>query len=363
MTLDLRRIRVSGLAHLLLASLWISFFFINSVQTKRQAFLPSSSPLKSARARDKTIDMPAINTLIARNGTIIGDISQLLDFAIIAFPKSGTTFMKDYLNSSSETWLYETEFCIKSTEDLQRFVHTYHNIHIKLKQSARNKQIKFGLKCPGVLYRNDIEIYRQYFPNTKLIVGLRHPVSWFESFYNYQFWRNVTMPPTSELMGSCTLHGKVCTDRARFHSALARLGLTEMDTEDEIALLFGSRDNKIRRRASQIFRMPNQLFLYEVRQIHDTQLSTQLSSDIQKYIQLEQNLPVIVSYTQTKSRAINICEEEHSNVRKLLVEHGKNAANWIREYLAKSPNVVVASADSFFAFLNDWGSDPCIRTQ
>lgn len=174
------------------------------------------------------------------------------------------------------------------------------------------------------------------------------------------------MPPTTELMGACTLHGKVCTDRARFHSALARLGLTEMDSEDEIALLFGSRynnaSNVIRRRASQLVRIPNQLFLYEVRQIHDTQISKELSSGIQQYIQLKQELPEIVSYTQNKSRSINICEEEHNNVRKLLVEHGRDAANWIREYLATSPNVVVSSADSFFSFLNDWSSDPCIGT-
>jgi hypothetical protein len=175
LNMALKVIRVTGLAYLLLATLWLLFEVINSVQTKRQSSLPSSSSLTSVHAGDKTTEMPPIDKLIARNGTIIGDISFLLDFAIIAFPKSGTTFMKDYLNSSSETWLYEKEFCIKSTKDLQRFVYTYHEMHVKLKQSTHNKQIKFGLKCPGVLYRNDIQIYRQYFPNAKLLVGLRHP--------------------------------------------------------------------------------------------------------------------------------------------------------------------------------------------
>lgn len=359
-----RRASVS-LTYLVLMALVIMFALNKPIQSTEPLPLPSSSSMKLTQKHDTAVDIPPLHTLIAKNGTIIGDISFLLDFAIIAFPKSGTTFMKDYLNSSSETWLYETEFCIKNSDDLQRFVRVYHDMHIELKQSTHGKRIKFGLKCPGVLYRSDIQVYRDYFPNTKLIIGLRHPVSWFESFYNYQSWRNVSMPPTTELMGACTLHGKVCTDRARFHSALARLGLTDMDSQEEIALLFGSRyvnnTNQVRRRVNQqqLTKLPNSVFLYEVRQIHDGLLSKQLSRDVQQYIQVQENLPEIVSYTQNKNRAISICDDDHSLVRKLLVEHGRDAADWIQNYLVYSPNVVVSASEYFFDLLNGWKMDPC----
>ena len=315
-------------------------------------------------------DLPPIETLIAPNGTIIGDISFLLDFAIIAFPKSGTTFMKEYLNLSDETWLHEKEFCIKNDNDLQRFINTYHRMHTELKQTTSGKGVKFGLKCPGVLYRNDIQIYRKYFRNTKLIIGLRHPVSWFESFYNYQIWRNITMPLTKELMGACTLHGKVCTDRARFHSALARLGLTDMETEEELALLFGRNEhenqtkpnNHSGRKAKgqmQLMKLPNPIFVYEVRQIHDKVISKQLSESIKQYLQFKEALPEIESYKQNKSRAINICNDQHSNVRKVLVKHGRDAADWIDTYFTKAPNVIAGHSESFHNLLEDWRADIC----
>ena len=121
-----------------------------------------------------TPDIVPIEDLIASNGTVIGDISWMLDFAIIGFPKSGTTFMKGYLNQTDKMYLYEREMCIKHWSDLPGFVKKYHEAHEKLKQSKQQKRVKFGLKCPGVLYRkSDLAIYQRYFPKTKFIIGLR----------------------------------------------------------------------------------------------------------------------------------------------------------------------------------------------
>jgi hypothetical protein len=176
------------------------------------------------------------------------------------------------------------------------------------------------------------------------------------------------MPSTTDLIGACELHGKVCTDRARFHSALARLGLTDMNSEEELGLLFGLRyanhtnDYNERRRATtqkQLVKISNPVFIYEVRQIHDKIISKQLSEDIQQYIQVKEALSEIVSYQQNKSRKINICDEVHTDVRKVLVEHGKDAADWIGMYFSKSSNVVVSAPDSFFAMLHEWTFDPC----
>jgi hypothetical protein len=63
----------------------------------------------------------------------------------------------------------------------------------------------------------------------KIIVGVRHPVSWFQSYYNYRVIeihdKNVVIqPPTAEsLIGSKSWMG-VSTDGARFELGLMQLG-------------------------------------------------------------------------------------------------------------------------------------------
>jgi hypothetical protein len=292
--------------------------------------------------------------------------------------------------------MYDREFCMKNLEDVRRFVRIYYDArlgHIQTQEQRQNdddddnaSMIRYGLKCPGVLYRNDIELYRTYFYRTKLIVGIRHPVSWLESFYNYQMYRNVTTltTTTTDLVGRCEKHQKVCTDRARFHAALARLGLTTMESEEELALLFGWRyenrtnmnewQNHQRRRRlrelgqeqlvdqtqrMQVHASSEQVFLYEIRQIHNTFTAKELSKNIQQYLQINEALPEISSYIQNKSRTIDICDHDHDIVRRVLVEHGKDAVDWIERYFVKSSNVVVSSPESFFNLLNHWRRDPC----
>ena len=252
-----------------------------------------------------------------------------------------------------------------------------------------------GIKCPGVLYRpHDILYYKKYFPHAKLIIGLRHPISWFESFYNYQSWRNITMPMnTTQLIGQCNKHRKVCTDRARLHAALARLGKTKLVEDEELSLLYGfdisknttasseedigsttssstqqphgrkltNDDQRVqpRSRHQQQRGLSNELLLYEINQILNSQTSTAFSKSIQQYLNIQHNLPQIKPYNQTKVRAINICDTQHDNVRKVLLDHGKHASKWIQTYFLSNPSVNVVDETSFYKLLNDWNVDPC----
>lgn len=235
--------------------------------------------------------------------------------------------------------------------------------------------------------------------NKQFIIGLRHPVSWFESFYNYQSYRNISLPITSQLIGRCTKHQKVCTDRARVHAALARLGKTPMIDDEEISLLYGlstrhdhdqyqHQQRQRRRRIQQTttsnvqriysgqqhssrqlrkqqngMALPNKVFLYEVRQIHDEEASKELSSRLSQYLGIQGKFPPIESsYKQNKTRAIDICDEEHDEVRRVLVDIGIDAATWVQAYFLKSPSssrVEVTSRESFHRFLGDWSVDPC----
>ena len=195
---------------------------------------------------------------------------------------------------------------------------------------------------------------------------------------------------TASLVGKCENHQKVCTDRARFHAALARLRKTPLVEKEEINLLFGTRyenetdeskknynhsssshsqqrrqqrflsSNKVKQRDDEF---PNKLLLYEVRQLHQNDSTrTILSEALRNYIDIQQDLPPILSYKNAKPRAINICDDAHANVRRLLVEHGRDAAVWMTQYLMKNPTVEIASPESFGRLLESWSVDPCANT-
>jgi len=352
-------------------------------------------------------ELPPLSSLLNPSHTkVIGDISFLLDFAIIGFPKSGTTFLKDYINQTSQTYVYERELCIKKYSDLIDFVELYYDLHEQYDDNQQQQEqggypsmkdtspsrIKFGLKCPGVLYRNDLSIYKRYFPTTKLIIGLRSPLSWFESFYNYQMTkRNPSIQKdtnTTNLIGMCKKHQKVCTHRARFHSALGRLGKTSLDSVDELNLLFGQQQSRvveedrsmstavsneegsssIRRRLQnkqheeQHNGIPNQILLYELNQIHNPNTSQHFTQAIKDYLDIsEERLPVISTYHQHKPRTIDICNEEHEQVRKVLLQIGIESSMWIQKYFLKSPTVNVVDSDSFSELLDAWQVDSCLN--
>ena len=345
--------------------------------------------------------LPPLSTLLNPSHTkVIGDISFLLDFAIIGFPKSGTTFLKDYINQTSQTYVHERELCIKKYSDLIDFVELYYDLHEQyndkqggypsMKDTSPSRIIKFGLKCPGVLYRNDLSIYKRYFPTTKLIIGLRSPLSWFESFYNYQMTKSkpsiMKETNTTNLIGMCKKRQKVCTHRARFHSALGRLGKTSMDSVDELNLLFGQQSSVIeeessmstaisneqgssirRRKLQQQVEhhngIPNQIFLYELNQIHNPNTSQKFTRAIQDYLDItEERLPEISTYHQYKPRTIDICNKEHDQVRKVLLDIGIESSTWIQEYFIKNPSVHVVDSDLFSELLNDWKVDSCRRS-
>ena len=47
--------------------------------------------------------------------------------------------------------------------------------------------IKRGIKCPMAVWDSQgIEFLEEHFRDTKVVIGLRHPVSFFQSFYNYR---------------------------------------------------------------------------------------------------------------------------------------------------------------------------------
>jgi hypothetical protein len=74
------------------------------------------------------------------------------------------------------------------------------------------------------------------FPHTKFIVGLRHPVHWFQIFYNFRVNNEGALPDPFLLSGAYIDRCKgVYANRVRYHFLLARLGKTPLQDKEELS--------------------------------------------------------------------------------------------------------------------------------
>lgn len=120
--------------------------------------------------------------LIDSNGQVSADVSDMLDFAIIGNPKTGTTFLVEWMNRHEQLYLPNLEM----RHLLRRKQGPALTVQQFLPRYNRKRPDQFlGYKCPAdVREMVALRHLRNHFPKTKLIIGLRHPVLWMESFYN-----------------------------------------------------------------------------------------------------------------------------------------------------------------------------------
>jgi hypothetical protein len=146
-----------------------------------------------------------------------------LDFAIAGFPKCSTTFLRNGLLSSNEDIFFGND---------DNEIHYLHrNNAPALKKLFKNHSYTInGFKCPDLLY-SEIGLFNleMHFKQTDLIIAVRNPILWFQSFYNYRLRKGFEMPEPHLLIGSCpnifedrlntnevdvmVESHKVCTDR------------------------------------------------------------------------------------------------------------------------------------------------------
>ena len=290
-------------------------------------------------------------------------------------------------------------------------------------KSLPEGQYRRGYKSPNDIsngrVRNKLGIH---YPKTKLLVGVRHPVLWFESFYNHRVQNGWTMPNLEEILSKARPRMKyrcdamwngACFGRASFHFALVEWGKTPLlslgtvnkaydsyynadyNREDEWKI-FSKEERAVLEKAVNKTRMsPNPMFLYDVSQLHLSHDKGDEGDDerrkqdryeefilsLQEFLGVPKNIsampPMIrespgasdINATEQKRRQslkINICDDKYALARKWLLEHGSNTAEWVTNYLAKSPHGVyfgggIASDGSseFLQIITSYGKDPC----
>jgi hypothetical protein len=324
-------------------------------------------PIQATVLQPENNTRPPLESLIQDDyRNVTGDPQFLLNFAILGFPKCGTSTMMGWLGNHPEAlcFRYEVRDLLMGRPAL---------LIKRLYNELPEGNFQRGYKNPADLGNKQVmDYFGAYWPKANIIVGLRHPVRWFESFYNFRVNNYPHMPNPKKLIGICSrgTHG-VCTRRAAFHVALTKLGKTNMTGPEEIEM----KQQHRREFMAGITRIPNKVFLYDTGQLVDANKtrSQMFSNDVQAFLGLTKKMPPLPhskpgkkwdSETQARkdSKKIDICDSDYDNLRISLMNIAKPASVWIRKYFLESEDVFVSSRDYFEEIMESWMHDPCNNT-
>lgn len=162
------------------------------------------------------------------NNTTTSTTERILDFAIIGFEKTGTTFLLKALSSHPEVAMpikhseLSKKLCVKKESGKVVLLdwlneQQYDNDGIlredrELLSDNNMKQqhsiLIHGMKCSDLLRKSlAIENLADLSDQTRLIIGVRHPVLWYESLYNYRVRQSYEQNWTSPIPSPHDLHG------------------------------------------------------------------------------------------------------------------------------------------------------------
>jgi hypothetical protein len=332
----------------------VSDWATKNVKSVSAAWSPGGAESTQEAEEEPEKERPLLHTIIGDfDKDIKGDVEFLLDFAIIGYPKTATTFTMQWLASHPEIQMYEHELYSLAQGKPAELVSQLYAL-------PAGSKYKRGYKAPNDIRSIEaLEGIAEYWPNCKLIIGLRHPVTWLESFYNFRVRRNFTMPPAESLIGNCSSKNKpFCTDAAAFHLTLNLLGKTNQTTPEEKMLL-----TPLPSKVPALARLQNQVFLYDVSQIHDEDeaRSYKYRRDLGNFLGLKHELPPIGHNHTSRNYKydLDICEDRYRPLRRALMDIAKPASEWIRTYFMQSPEVFVSSPEYFNELLLEWLEDPC----
>lgn len=206
-------------------------------------------------------------------------------------------------------------------------------------------------------------------------------MQWFQSLYNFRvqnFESFDVLPHPNSLIGGCHRGTqRVCTVKGNFGYSLIRLGKqhwngTREATELERLITQPGHGRSVSYDPSSVRYLPNEVFLFDLAQLGDDDEVRRKSfrSSIQDYLGLKVDLPdaarVVPGIKWSEaiqkvkdSLKIDICERQYVPVRKELMFHSRNTAEWIRTTFLDLPGVHVANRRYFEEIMESYLRDPC----
>jgi hypothetical protein len=280
---------------------------------------------------------------------------QELDFYIVGFPECGTTTLHHVLATMHEgTTMKEVEECHLGRSKLVLPEMARRKINKDLYTLSKDDTLRRGIKCSfGLKHRSAVTRTEKYFPESKLIVGVRHPVDFLESFYNYRVTqanhhakeKDDNVPPPLETLIEDDVEWKnINTLAARFETNLGYLGKTNNTDKYYPPTKF-------------------KVFLYTFEQMNDTNEKRQemFRSELQEFLELKQPIPPL-NENQPANKGdgtVDICDSKYDGLREELISKGTTTQNWILKEFLLSPDVTVGNFNHFRTLLQQWGTDPC----
>jgi len=323
----------------------------------------------------------------------------ILDFVIAGFPKCGTTAMMRVL---SKVTSMPPEMDVCAPPD-QIVYYSYNNWAVDYGQDGKRKWMYHdskplkGSKCPNYLEGPELYRFAKKLPKTKLVIGLRHPVLWYQSYANMRWFREkYNGIPLEEWIAKDRLlnqsnwdnhlcHGgkKIlfCVARSRFYLPLAHMGKTPLTLRERELLeseLFQSKRRKgdftttlqNRKRpktrpiipkhdndnnntessvttGSSSVAIPNHVFVFESSQGREEYFYQELANFVQidrsKLPPLNKDIyrkgnglnTQILSQYQNESREelFDICQSKYDYIRKELLPIAHTLGEWLLKYL------------------------------
>jgi len=204
----------------------------------------------------------------------------------------------------------------------------------------------------------------------------RHPVSWFQSLYNFRVQNLEGLPHPNKLVGRCMSGMKnTCTEKGNFAYDLMRMGKRNLangpqpttDLEEQIL----GRYRRAWYNATEVPPMANEVFFFDISQLADTNATRtqRFRDDVREFLGLDGDLPPFVHVVPGREHnatiqalkdrnKINICDDEFAPVRTELMRLGRLNSQWMREVFLNMPGVR-SSREYLEELLLGWMNDPC----
>ncbi len=346
--------------------------------------------------------LPIITKMIMQKSIYVQISSYIVKCACnlhAGFEKCGTSTLMRSLESNPQIFMgvnKSTNERIHEDHDIEHHISRFQSKfkdHINQTIHSNNNANDLlpmynGFKNPTLLQsKKGMKNIITHHADIDFVVTLRHPVSYFQSLYNFKYRskkiskkQGRNLPSPLNLIGDCRrcrlkkdycagrapvpdMHKDVCTESAKFHYELSTLNLTPMNTKEELDLL-DNHQLKLHRKykgnifVSEIGQMSNRDD--DGNDVTNTRLK-QWTNGVEDFLGLESdsfNLNRVSSKSHTP-KLIHICEDQYKPLRDELVGIGTKASKWIVEYFMKSDRVMIANRDHFVELMEKWKYDPC----
>ena len=337
-------------------------YFISFIFHTKETLPKESVPIETdcndhgekADGKDNLADIPMKN-------------SKFLDFYIMGFPKCATSsMMRLFMKIVNKTDIivmddYSEEYNTNDMKNVERLLEK-----IEDGRNTNSEVKKYGIKWPTALHKdsdfvksmkNLMELNPQH-EETKIIIGMRHPVRLFESYWNFRELNDHDMPPPSTLIGSSKVGFKdVYTEMCQFEKSLMQLGKFILE-KDDFAWL--EENHKT------VLPTKNKVFLYLQEQFQDENMTRfeNFLDDLLLFVGVEEAKVTPDDFPHynviDEEKPFNICDEEHKEVRDVLLSGGNATAKRFQRNLGSSRDIYVSDKEYFLSMVNAWGQDPCV---